>query len=132
MSRFVYYYVECHYAECHYAECRYVECRGAQMTLSITMLRKTSLSTKCPYTGGHIFIVILGFVMLSVIALMVRLLGSFSLHFLRNFEPWNVPNKLMLRYTRIERLPGDKYSGVLGSLVSYEENEVSYMWPLIQ
>ena len=28
MSRFVYYYAECHYAECRNAERSYAECRG--------------------------------------------------------------------------------------------------------
>jgi hypothetical protein len=30
MSRFIYYYAECHYAECRYSECRYAECHYAE------------------------------------------------------------------------------------------------------
>ncbi len=37
----------------------------------------------------------------------------------------------MLQYTRLERLPVDKHSSLLGSLVSYEENETLPMWSLM-
>jgi len=30
VSRFIYYYAECHYAELRYAECLYAECRYAE------------------------------------------------------------------------------------------------------
>jgi hypothetical protein len=46
--------------------------------------------------------------------------GSYSHHFITQHEP----NKLVLHYTRLERLAGDKHSSLLGPLVSYEENEV--------
>jgi hypothetical protein len=37
----------------------------------------------------------------------------------------NGPNEArMLHYTRLEWLPGDKHSSLLGPLVNYEQNEV--------
>jgi hypothetical protein len=35
----------------------------------------------------------------------------------------------VLHYTKLERLARDKHSGLLGQPVSYEENEVLWIWP---
>jgi hypothetical protein len=42
----------------------------------------------------------------------------------------NEPNKLVLHYTWLERLPGDKHASLLASFVSYKENYVLRIWPL--
>ncbi len=47
MSRFTYYYAECHYAECCYAECRYAECHSALIAmLQIVALRTTVINDR--------------------------------------------------------------------------------------
>jgi hypothetical protein len=38
------------------------------------------------------------------------------------YELMNGPNKLVLRYTGLERLAMDKLSKLLGRFISYEEN----------
>ncbi len=40
----------------------------------------------------------------------------------------NGPNELVLHYNKLERLVSDKHSSLLGTFVSYEENEVVYIW----
>jgi hypothetical protein len=39
----------------------------------------------------------------------------------------NETNKLVLHYTRLQRLDRDKRSSLLGSLVSYKDDEVLYI-----
>jgi hypothetical protein len=43
MSRFIYYYAECHYAECCYAECRYAECRDAPRAMPQIVASRTTV-----------------------------------------------------------------------------------------
>jgi len=40
------------------------------------------------------------------------------------------PNKLVLYYTRLRRLARDKYSRILGPVLTYKENEVLQIRPL--
>jgi hypothetical protein len=53
---------------------------------------------------------------------MAQALYSQRYHFLSSFT--NEPNRLMLQYTRLERVPKGKHSSLLGSYVSSKENEV--------
>ncbi len=60
MSRFIYYYAECHYAECRYAECRYAECRYDEccvlfIALNVVIPIAVMLSVVAPVILGEIF-----------------------------------------------------------------------------
>jgi len=52
-----------------------------------------------------------------------------TLHFPRNLLIG--PNKLVLHYTRLQRLTRDKPSSLLASVISYKENEVLLRRPLV-
>jgi hypothetical protein len=49
--------------------------------------------------------------------------NTYSQHFIF-FLTYKLTNKLVLHFIRLERLAVDKHSGLLGQLISYDENEI--------